>query len=78
MHSVAFQYFDAESQKRVANRIEAAGEQASARAPVAWLRFEKEPGEDRHSLRLRTWPGGEQLLAWAHPHGHWVQWLSDH
>lgn len=78
MHSVAFQYFDSESQKRVTERIEAAGERASAAAPLAWLRFEKEPGEDRHSLRLRTWPGGERLLAWTHPHGRSVQWLGDH
>ena len=78
MHSVAFQYFDPDSQKRVTERIEAAGERASTAAPLAWLRFEKEPGEDRHSLRLRTWPGDEQLLAWTHPHGRSVQWLGDH
>ena len=78
MHSVAFQYFDAASQKRVTERIEAAGERASARAPLAWLRFEKEPDDDAYSLRLRTWPGGEKLLAWAHPHGRWIRWLSDH
>lgn len=77
MHSVAFQYFDPESQKRVADHLHAAGEQALARAPLAWLRFEKEPGEEVHSLRLRTWPGDEQLLAWAHPHGRWVRWLAD-
>lgn len=76
MHSIAFQYFGAESQRRVTERIEAAGARASTKAPLAWLRFEKEPGEDRHSLRLRTWPGGEELLAWAHPHGRWVHWLQ--
>ena len=78
MHSVAFQYFDPDSQQRVTDRIEAAGERASAKAPVAWLRFEKEPGDELHSLRLRTWPGGEHLLARVHPHGHWVRWLSDY
>ena len=78
MHSVAFQYFDADSQKRVTERIEAAGERASAKAPLAWLRLEKEPDEDRHSLRLRTWPGCEKLLAWAHPHGRSVHWLGNH
>ncbi|HYD13474.1 MAG TPA: DUF2332 family protein [Allosphingosinicella sp.] len=76
MHSVAFQYFDPLSQQRVRERIEAAGAQASAAAPLAWLRFEKEPGEERHSLRLRTWPGEEQLLAWTHPHGRAVTWLG--
>ncbi|HTU09372.1 MAG TPA: DUF2332 family protein [Allosphingosinicella sp.] len=76
MHSVAFQYFEPDSRRRVAERIAAAGERAAATAPLAWLRFEKEPGEERHSLRLRTWPGGEHLLAWAHPHGRSVHWLS--
>jgi hypothetical protein len=78
MHSVAFQYFDPDSQRRVTNRIEAAGGRASAKAPLAWLRFEKEPGDESHSLRLRTWPGGEHLLARAHPHGHWIHWSGDH
>lgn len=77
MHSIAFQYFDADSQRRVTARIEAAGERASAAAPLAWLRYEQEPDSGRPSLRLRTWPGGEQLLAWAHPHGRSVQWLGD-
>jgi hypothetical protein len=78
MHSVAFQYFDADSQKRVTARIEAAGEQASAAAPLAWLRYELDPEAGRPSLRLRAWPGGEQLLAWTHPHGRSVHWLGDH
>jgi hypothetical protein len=78
MHSVAFQYFDADSQNRVTAQIEAAGERASAAAPLAWLRYEQEAESGKPSLRLRTWPGGEQLLAWAHPHGRSVHWLSDH
>jgi hypothetical protein len=77
MHSIAFQYFDAESQKRIAAHIAAAGAQASAEAPLAWLRYEQEPDAKRPSLRLRTWPGGERLLAWAHPHGRSVHWLGD-
>lgn len=76
IHSIAFQYFDSGTRRRVAARIEAAGAQASAEAPVAWLRYEKETGEERYGLRLRTWPGDEQLLAWAHPHGHSIHWLS--
>ena len=55
MHSVAFQYFDADSQKRVTARIEAAGEQASAEAPLAWLRYEQEPGDRRR--RSGSGPG---------------------
>jgi hypothetical protein len=77
MHSVAFQYFDADSQNRVTAHIEAAGKRALATAPLAWLRYEQDAESGKPSLRLRTWPGGEQLLAWAHPHGRFVHWLSD-
>ena len=77
MHSIAFQYFDADSQERVTAHIEAAGERASATAPLAWLRYELEPEAQRPSLRLRTWPGGEELLAWTHPHGRSVHWSRD-
>jgi hypothetical protein len=76
MHSVAFQYFGAEAQARVARHIEAVGSAADAAAPLAWLRFEKEPDLDRYALRLRTWPGGEDLLAWTHPHGSRIAWLT--
>ncbi len=77
MHSVAFQYFDAASQERVTGHIEATGKRASPAAPLAWLRYELDQAAGRPSLRLRTWPGDEQLLAWTHPHGRSVHWLAD-
>ncbi|HEV7659086.1 MAG TPA: DUF2332 family protein [Allosphingosinicella sp.] len=76
MHSVAFQYFGPQAQARVARHIEAAGAAADAGAPLAWLRFEKEADADRYALRLQTWPGGEDLLAWTHPHGSRITWLT--
>lgn len=76
MHSVAFQYFGAEAQARVARHIEEAGSAAHFTAPLAWLRFEKEPDADRYALRLRIWPGGDDLLAWTHPHGSRIVWLT--
>jgi hypothetical protein len=73
MHSVAYQYFPAETQARVAAAIEAAG----ARETLGWLRMEKRPEDERFSLRLRLWPGGEdRLLAWTHPHGSSISWLA--
>jgi hypothetical protein len=77
MHSVAFQYFGAATQDRVTRHIHAAGLGADEGAPLAWLRFEKEPDADRYALRLRTWPGGDELLAWTHPHGREIRWLRD-
>ena len=76
LHSIAFQYFPEETQRRIENMIERAGAQADESGPLAWLRFEFLPSDGKTSLRLRTWPDGEgRLLAWAHPHGKWVRWL---
>jgi len=77
MHSVAFHYFPEATRKRVTAHIEAAGATARSDAPLAWLRYEEQPGDEHFSLRLRTWPGGDQLLAWAHPHGKSVTWLAN-
>ncbi len=79
-HSFAFQYFPAPTQARIQAHMEQAGARASAEAPLAWLRFELEPGapsDTPPALRLRLWPHGEdRLLARAHPHGSLVQWLA--
>jgi hypothetical protein len=73
MHSIAFQYFPDGVQRRVTQAIEAAG----AKERLAWLRYEFAPGDKGASLRLRTWPGGEdRLLAWCHPHGREVSWVG--
>ena len=82
-HSIAFQYFPPETQGRITAHMEEAGARATPSAPLAWLRFEMEPGADgtNHSgaptLRLKLWPTGEdRLLGRAHPHGKLVQWLA--
>jgi hypothetical protein len=73
MHSVAYQYFPEATQARVTAAIETAGR----REPLGWLRMEKVPRDERYSLRLRLWPGGEdRLLAWTHPHGRSIRWLE--
>lgn len=78
LHSVAFQYFPADTQARVAAAAEQAGRAATAARPFAWLRYEMVPGDPRYSLRLRAWPGGEdRLLAWCHPHGSEISWLPE-
>lgn len=77
MHSVAFHYFPERTKQRVAAHIEAAGAAAHAGAPLAWLRYEEQAGDAHFSLRLRTWPGEDELLAWAHPHGRSVKWVAD-
>jgi hypothetical protein len=78
LHSVAFHYFPKDRQEQIAGRLAAEGAGADRTSPLAWLRYEEADGDGRFSLRLRTWPGGEELLAWAHPHGRSLHWLSDH
>ncbi len=75
MHSIAFQYFPAESQARITAHMEQAGQCATATAALAWLRLEPEPGVTGAALRLRFWPDGtDTLLASAGAHGQWVTW----
>jgi hypothetical protein len=75
LHSVAFQYFPDAAKARIAAAIEEAGAAATETAPLAWLRYEHDPGDERITLRLRTWPGEERLLAHCHPHGSSIRWL---
>jgi len=74
--STMWWYLAPDEREAVAATLESAGARAGARAPLAWLRSEP-PHPDFMEVRLRLWPGGEdRLLARAHPHGRWVEWLS--
>ncbi len=76
MHSVVWQYIAADEQAAITAQMQAAGAAATAHTPLAWLRFEPPRPDLRVTLRCTTWPGGDdRLLAEAHPHGAWVQWL---
>jgi hypothetical protein len=79
-HSIAFQYFPAPAKARIEAHLEQAGRAASPSAPLAWLRYEMDDpnAADLPTLRLRLWRGGapeETLLARAHPHGTFLEWL---
>jgi hypothetical protein len=75
-HSIAWQYFPPETRQRIAALMDRLGRDAAPSAPLAWLRYEQQPGDPHHSLRLRTWPGEDRHLAWLHPHGAEVEWLG--
>jgi hypothetical protein len=76
VHSSFWQYLPRESQEALAAVIAGLGASASREAPFAWLR--KEPMPIRDELRLTLWPGGQdRLLAYAHPHGAWIEWVAD-
>lgn len=76
-HSIFWQYLPEPVAARVTAAIEAAGDRATADAPIGWLRLEPSPTELHADLRLRTWPGGaDRLLATAGFHDGPVRWLA--
>jgi hypothetical protein len=79
LHSIAYQYFPVTTKARIIAHLAAVS--ASRAAPVAWLRFEMDDASQARlpTLRLTLWQGGkpaEMLLARAHPHGTFVEWLA--
>jgi hypothetical protein len=71
-HSIVWQYLGDATRRRLREALRAAGERATAAAPLAWLRME--PAGNVADLRVTTWPGGdEQVLAHAGYHGQRVQ-----
>lgn len=76
-HSIMWQYLADDTRRAIGDVIERAGEVATDRAPVAWLRLE--PDDDHFvfpRLRLTTWPSREdRLLAECGWHLSGVDWL---
>jgi hypothetical protein len=69
-HSVVEEYLDTGARRVLHESVAAAGERATPRAPVAWLRLEPISELRHHGVRLRTWPGGEErVLAVCGAHG---------
>lgn len=77
-HSIVWQYIPDDQQQAIEAAMEAAAQAASAEQPMAWLTLETNRATFRHELHVRHWPGGGEpvLLACAHPHGAWVEWLA--
>jgi hypothetical protein len=74
-HSLFIQYLRPEDRARLEATIAAAGDRATAAAPLAWLRMEG--AGEMAELRLTLWPGGEErLLARAGYHGDPVEVLE--
>lgn len=67
-HSIVWQYLDDARRGRVRTLLDGAGAEASANAPLAWLRME--PAGELASVTLTTWPRGhERIVALAGYHG---------
>lgn len=78
MHSIVWQYIPEPGRASIREAMHAAGAQATALRPLAWLMLETNRETFKHELRVRYWPGPEEwtLLAEAHPHGAWVEWYG--
>ncbi len=76
MHSLVWQYVNAEDQARITAAMERLGAAATADTPLGWIALEANRELLRHELTVRSWPGsGEPVkLANAHSHGFWVEW----
>lgn len=76
-HTIAFQYFPAETQARIRAAMEAAGRQATANAPLAWLAMEADAVPEGAGITLRLWPGDRRIaLGRAGFHGQWIDWAG--
>ena len=73
-HSLVMPYLDDGSRERIRGMLHDAGSNATASAPLAWLRME--PGADQAEVRLTLWPTGEErIIATSGFHGPPVRWL---
>ena len=78
-HSVMWQYVPDDERALVLGHVERAGALATARSPLAYVRFEPRrpaPGAPHEFVvAARTWPGGDdRVLGSAPPHGVPVTW----
>jgi len=74
-HSILWQYLDDGRRTRLRALLAAAGAEASADAPLAWLRME--PAGEMASVTLTTWPGEqERVFAQSGYHGRPVRSLG--
>lgn len=80
MHSIVWQYVPADQRARVSAAMESAGARATADRPLAWVALEANRTVHHHELVARYWngrdgDGASHMLAHAHAHGAWVEWL---
>ena len=78
-HSIVWQYIPEDRRHKIRAAIEAAGQNATAERPLAWIMLETNRETFKHELMVKYWPGpgNWHLLAEAQAHGAWIGWLSD-
>jgi hypothetical protein len=74
-HSIVLQYLTDQERVTFLEAIERAGARATADSPLAHLTLEPDPGMSGFPVRLRTWPGGDEIVvAKGGPHGADIVW----
>lgn len=78
MHSIVMQYVPRDQRERITRAMEMAGAKATPGRALAWISVEADRTLLGHALKVRYWPGGEEwhMLAHAHAHGAWIEWLE--
>lgn len=80
MHSIVWQYVPEDQRARVTRAMMEHGARATPDRALAWVSLEANRHLLAHGLTVRCWNGAEHsgephLLAKAHAHGAWVEWL---
>ena len=80
-HTVAWQYFPAETQAACRAALAEAGARASADAPLAHVAMEADGDPEGAGLTVETWPKGSGeagpiRLARVDFHGRWIDWRA--
>jgi hypothetical protein len=74
-HSIVLQYLTEQERADFLKAIEMAGARATEDRPLAHLTLEPDPGMSGFPVRLRTWPGGDEMVvAQSGPHGADIVW----
>jgi len=74
-HSIVLQYLTDQEKVAFLEAIEMAGVRATDDSPLAHLTLEPDPGMSGFPVRLRTWPGGDEIVvAKSGPHGADIVW----
>lgn len=78
LHTIVWQYLNAATRERINGVMAAAGREASADTPLAWLSVEPDGTAGSANIRLTVWPGAATVsLGRADFHGRWVRWQRD-
>lgn len=75
-HTIAMQYFSAQSKEKIAHDLAIAGACATHDRPLGYMSMEIVDATEGAKLTLQLWPGGElHDIGRADFHGRWVSWV---